>query len=65
MKQLLLVSCLAFILHDPDLTAQMTNDFYQVETLQTPEGIASEVSAITFTRDGRLAACFRRGTTAR
>ena len=64
MKQLLLVSCLAFILHISDLTAQMTNDFYQVETIQTPEGIASEVSAITFTRDGRLAACFRRGTIA-
>lgn len=41
--------------------AQVPLDSYRVETLPTPKGIAPEVSAIAFTQDGQLAACFRRG----
>lgn len=35
---------------------------YRVETLETPPGIRPEVSALTFSPDGRLVACFRLGT---
>ena len=35
---------------------------YTVSDVATPEGVAPEVSAITFTTDGRLAACFRLGS---
>jgi len=43
------------------LVAQVPADCYRVETVPTPKGIAPEVSAIAFTADGQLAACFRRG----
>lgn len=40
---------------------QVPGDCYRVEMVPTPRGIAPEVSAIAFTADGQLAACFRRG----
>lgn len=43
------------------LPAQVPEDSYFAETLSTPPGIAPEVTAITFARDGHLYACFRRG----
>jgi glucose/arabinose dehydrogenase len=41
--------------------AQVPSDAYRVETVATPEGIAPEVTAVTFAADGRLYATFRRG----
>jgi glucose/arabinose dehydrogenase len=41
--------------------AQVPPDAYRVETVATPEGIAPEVTAVTFAPDGRLYATFRRG----
>lgn len=43
------------------LYAQMPSSSYRVESVPLPRGIAPEVSAIAFSRDGMLAACFRRG----
>ena len=40
---------------------QVPADAYRVETVATPRGIAPEVSAIAFSADGKLFACFRRG----
>jgi glucose/arabinose dehydrogenase len=42
-------------------SAQVPADAYRVETVPTPEGIAPEVTAVTFGSDGRLYAAFRRG----
>jgi hypothetical protein len=41
--------------------AQMPSSSYRVENVSLPKGIAPEVASITFGKDGRLAACFRRG----
>jgi len=41
--------------------AQVPPSAYRVETVPTPEGIAPEVTAVTFGPDGRLYATFRRG----
>ena len=40
---------------------QVPVDAYRVESVATPRDIASEVSAIAFSTDGKLLACFRRG----
>ncbi|MGH9340000.1 MAG: DUF7133 domain-containing protein [Acidobacteriota bacterium] len=45
----------------PPAAAQAPEEYYRVETVATPEGIAPEVSAIAFRNDGSLIACFRRG----
>ncbi|MDA2928991.1 hypothetical protein MYX84_03415 [Acidobacteria bacterium AH-259-O06] len=45
----------------PLLVAQVSAEHYRVETVHTPEGIAPEVSAITFTDKGELVVCLRRG----
>lgn len=42
-------------------SAQVPAEAYRVETLPTPSGIAPEISAVAFGRDGKLYACFRRG----
>ncbi len=41
--------------------AQVSPTSFRVETVETPEGIAPEVSGIEFDSLGRLVACFRRG----
>lgn len=41
--------------------SQVPADCYRVEPVATPEGIAPEVSALTFTASGDLVAAFRRG----
>lgn len=37
------------------------NDYYQIETIATPPGLAAETGGIAFMPDGRLVACFHRG----
>ena len=53
------------LLTAPHLRAADPNDsisnYYQVETIATPEGLVSETGAIAFMPDGRLVACFHRG----
>ncbi len=41
--------------------AQVPASSYRVENVPTPRGIAPEVSAVTFGKDGLLYACFRKG----
>ena len=41
--------------------AQVPTSAYRVETVHGPRDVAPEVSAVTFGRDGRLYAAFRRG----
>jgi hypothetical protein len=43
------------------IAAQVPSESYRVENVATPEGIAPEVSAVAFGRDGKLYASFRRG----
>ena len=50
--------CLIFCLQ---ANAQVPRTCYRVADVATPEGIAPEVSAIDFTREGDLVLCFRRG----
>jgi glucose/arabinose dehydrogenase len=42
---------------DHDLIA----DYYKVETIPTPKGLATECGGLAFMPDGRLVACFHRG----
>src|SRR5688572_30732360 len=41
--------------------AAHTGEAYQIENIQMPEGLNSEVGGIGFLPDGRLIACFHRG----
>ncbi len=41
--------------------AQAPNTSYRVENVPLPRGIAPEVASVTFSADGQLAVCFRRG----
>jgi glucose/arabinose dehydrogenase len=41
--------------------AQVAPECFSVEMVATPEEVAPEISAVTFTRSGDLVACFRRG----
>jgi hypothetical protein len=60
MQKLLAVAVVALALTAAG-QAQLPVESYRVQTVPTPAGIAPEVSAITFARDGKLYACFRRG----
>jgi hypothetical protein len=41
--------------------SQVPAESYQVETIETPEGLTSETGGLDFLPDGRLVACFQRG----
>lgn len=41
--------------------ADTITDYYEVETIPTPEGLTVETGGLAFLPDGRLAACFHRG----
>jgi glucose/arabinose dehydrogenase len=43
------------------VTAQVPATSYRVENLPLPRGIAPEAASVTFSSDGELAVCFRRG----
>jgi len=43
------------------IRGQVPADAYRVENVPTPNGIAPEISAVAFGRDGKLYAAFRRG----
>ena len=57
-----LALALALAMGLPGLRAQVPEDCYRIETIKTPKEMAPEVSAVAFSRQGRLYASLRRGT---
>src|SRR5437016_1607251 len=60
MKRCLLPLVLAarVVLSAPDVSP---SEYYAVEKIATPPGLAAEAGGLAFAPDGRLAACFHRG----
>ncbi len=56
----LVVAGLVLMQIDP-LPGDEINRFYEVSSLEAPEGLSNQVGGMDFTPDGRLAACFHRG----
>jgi hypothetical protein len=45
----------------PAKKAEPINDYYSIETIETPKGLSAEVGGLDFMPDGRLVATFHRG----
>ncbi|MBC6993681.1 plastocyanin/azurin family copper-binding protein [Neolewinella lacunae] len=52
---------LVLLLSAAGLSAQQEADYYQIEKITVPDGVALEVGGMDFMADGRLAVCTRRG----
>ena len=57
----LLLWLAAALIVPSSVLAQVSQESYRIETVETPPGVAPEVGGIDFDPRGRLVACFRRG----
>jgi glucose/arabinose dehydrogenase len=55
------LACIPSFGQDTPAQPERVNDFYRVENIATPKGLAAETGGLAFMPDGRLVACFHRG----